>query len=72
MRYIPLEQYYNMTHDLTTPDTAVICKVAAVTGWHGDWAAYRGPSDWTAEQVARSGDKMACEILAAIGWLMSD
>ena len=61
MRYIPLEQYYNMTDELTKPDTAVTCKVVAVTGWSGDWAVYRGPADWTAEEVARQGDKIARE-----------
>ena len=61
MRYIPLEQYYIMTDELIVPDTAVACKVVAVTGWSGDWAAYRGPSDWTDEQVAKQGDKITAE-----------
>ena len=37
----------------------VAIKVVAVAGAVGDWAAYFGPSDWTDEQVAENGDKLA-------------
>jgi hypothetical protein len=40
---------------------AIPCKVVAVIGHSGDWTAYRGPSDWTDEQVAQSGDKITKE-----------
>ena len=56
-KWMPLVDYYNATDELATPDTAVPCKVVAITGYGGDWAAYRGPSDWTDEMIAEQGDK---------------
>ena len=58
-QWMALKDYYNATDELTIPDTAVPCKVVAVTGYGGDWAAYRGPSDWTDDMVARQGDKIS-------------
>ncbi len=37
---------------------AFAVKIIAVAGYGGDWAAYIGPSDWSDERVARSGDKL--------------
>ena len=61
MKWMTLERYYNATDALAIPDTAVPCKVVAVTGHAGDWAAYRGQSYWGDERVAESGDKIARE-----------
>ena len=36
-------------------------KVVAVAGHDNDWSAYMGPSDWTDEEVAQSGDKLPKE-----------
>jgi len=33
-------------------------KIVAVVGYADDWAAYRGPSDWSDELVTDSGDKL--------------
>ena len=33
-------------------------KVVAVIGYGHDWAAYRGLTDWTDEDVAERGDKL--------------
>jgi|WetSurMetagenome_2_1015567.scaffolds.fasta_scaffold941734_1 hypothetical protein len=33
-------------------------KIVAVIGWAGDFAAYAGPYEWTAEEVARKGNKI--------------
>lgn len=62
-RMLSLEEYYGMS-DFDTSDR-VACKVVAVVGsWRlpggrpGDWAAYQGPSHWTDERVATSGDKI--------------
>jgi hypothetical protein len=65
-KWVTLEEYWNLSKDLTTPWTAIPCKIVAVTGVAGDWTAYRGPADWTDEDVARRGDKIdreAAEIL---------
>lgn len=59
--WMALQDYYNATEELTVPLTAVPCKVIAITGYSGDWAAYRGPSDWTDSRVARHGDKVIRE-----------
>jgi hypothetical protein len=32
--------------------------VTAEVGYENDWAAYRGPVDWTPEKVAYEGDKL--------------
>lgn len=33
--------------------------IVAVAGWgYDDWVAYRGPADWTPQQVADDGDKI--------------
>lgn len=59
----------------TEPDNvnegdAFALKVVAVAGHADDWAAYRGPSDWTDEEVASSGDKLAKEAAEALFYVM--
>ena len=61
MKWMSLKKYYNATDALAVPDTAVPCKVVAVTGYAGDWRAYRGPADWTDEDVAAHGDTIIRE-----------
>ena len=56
MKWMPLEKYYNATDELAIPNTAVPCKVVAVTGHNGDWRAYRGAAYWSDETVAAHGD----------------
>ena len=41
------------------PDDAFAIKVVAVAGYDNDWAAYYGPSNWSDEMVAKSGDKLS-------------
>ena len=41
-------------------------KIVAVIGHMGDWAAYRGLTDWTDEEVASSGDKLSREAAEAL------
>ena len=36
-------------------------KVVAIAGTGNDWAAYYGPTDWTDEETAHSGDKLSRE-----------
>lgn len=58
------ESEYTFKNKFTTrpgdvkPDDCFAIKVVAVAGCGNDWAAYEGPSDWTDEQVVRSGDKL--------------
>jgi hypothetical protein len=37
-------------------------KIIALIGSAGDWAAYRGLTDWSDEQVAAEGDKIPREV----------
>lgn len=37
-------------------------KVIAVIGHNNDWAAYRGPTIWSDEQIGDSGDKIGQEV----------
>lgn len=41
-------------------------KVIAVIGSGNDWAAYRGLTDWTDEEVATGGDKLSQEQAEAL------
>lgn len=61
MKWMSLQAYYMATDELAVPDTAVPCKVVAVTGHAGDWRAYRGPAEWTDEAVAAHGDAIIRE-----------
>jgi len=40
---------------------AFAVKIVATAGHADDWAAYRGPSHWSDEQVAATGDKLLKE-----------
>ena len=47
-------------------DDCVAYKVVAIASYANDWAAYKGPSDWTDEEIALNGDKIpqkAAELL---------
>ena len=41
-------------------------KVVALAGYVNDWAAYRGPSSWSDEDVAAGGDKISKEAAEAL------
>jgi len=43
------------------PEDRTAMKVVAVVGHANDWAAYKGPSDWSDDDVARNGDKIGEE-----------
>lgn len=45
----------------TSPDDAIAIKIVAVAGYGKDFTAYYGPSDWSDEEVAHSGDKISEE-----------
>jgi hypothetical protein len=34
-------------------------KIIAVIGYTGDWAAYKGLTSWSDDEVARNGDKLS-------------
>jgi len=40
------------------PDDNLGYKVIAVIGYANDWAAYKGLTSWSDEEVAMSGDKL--------------
>jgi len=40
-------------------DDAIAVKVVAVAGYANDWAAYRGPTEWSDERVANYGEKIS-------------
>lgn len=63
-KWISLYDYYSegpTLLDRAVVGTAIACKVVAVVGGSGDWAAYRGLADESDEHVARSGDKISQE-----------
>jgi hypothetical protein len=41
------------------PGDILAFRVVAVIGNNKDWAAYRGYSEWTDEEIACSGDKIS-------------
>lgn len=49
---------------------AFAVKVVATAGYANDWAAYRGPSDWSDQSVAASGDKISEEAAEAVFYVM--
>ena len=49
---------------------AFAIKVVAVAGYNNDWAAYYGPPEWTKEQIAQSGDKLAKEQAEPLFYVM--
>ena len=50
---------------------AFAVKVVAVAGFADDWAAYRGPSDWSDQRVAEQGDKLPCRAAEALFQVMA-
>jgi len=50
---------------------AFAVKVVAVAGFTDDWAAYRGPSDWSDQLVAEQGDKLARRAAEALFYVMA-
>mgnify|MGYP001252752793 FL=1 len=63
---IPYSAYYREGVGLLGPDDAVVIKVCAVRGHDGDWAAYKGFSYWSDEEVLASGDKLSEEAATAL------
>jgi hypothetical protein len=57
--FIHAEQAYNMSPSDVQPRDAFPIKVVAVAGYGNDWAAYYGPTNWSDQEVAESGDKLA-------------
>lgn len=49
---------------------AFAVKIVARAGRADDWAAYFGPSEWTDEEVASSGDKLDKEAAEALFYVM--
>ena len=66
----------NFKNFVTTRPNEVECndafaiKVVAVAGHADDWAAYYGPSEWSKEQVAQSGNKLAKEQAEPLFYVM--
>ncbi len=59
-----MRQYKNLI--TTSPSDvedgdAFAVKIVAVAGHDEDWAAYIGPSNWSDEDIAASGDKLLAE-----------
>jgi hypothetical protein len=46
-------------------------KIIAVVGYAGDWCAYRGLTDWTDEEVARSGDRIEEDTARALFYALN-
>jgi len=55
---VPYPAYYRDGPELLGSGDAVVIKVCAVKGFDGDWAAYKGFSYWSDEEVIASGDKL--------------
>lgn len=47
-------------------------KIVASAGFADDWAAYRGPSHWSDQQVAESGDKISEGQAKAVFYVMRE
>lgn len=45
-------------------------KVIAIAGHAGDWAAYYGPTSWPDERVAEVGEKLACDQVEKLFYVM--
>jgi hypothetical protein len=56
---IPYSAYSRQGPGLLEPGDSVIVKVCATEGFDGDWAAYKGFSYWTDEEVIAGGDKLS-------------
>ena len=55
---IPYSAYARQGPELLGPGDSVIIKVCATKSSDGDWAAYKGFSYWTDDEVLASGDKL--------------
>jgi len=51
-------------------DTMFSSKTVAIAGHNNDWAAYRGPSDWSDEAVVADGDKLSKREAEPLFWVM--
>jgi len=56
--------------DIEANDAFAI-KVVAVAGSGNDWAAYEGPTDWTDQEVADSGDKLSREAAERLFYVLA-
>ena len=56
--------------DVETRDAFAV-KIVAVAGYDDDWAAYRGPSDWSDQRVAEQGDKLSRKAAEALFYVMA-
>jgi len=63
---IPYSAYARQGPELLGLGDSVIIKVCAVKGFDNDWAAYKGFSYWTDEEVLASGDKLSEEAAVAL------
>ena len=67
---------YNFKNLVTTSPSdvkqgdAFAIKVVAIAGYANDWAAYRGPSDWSDQMVAEQGDKLNEEAARVVFYVM--
>lgn len=57
-RFINVAEARNLSPSDVKPSDAFPIKVVAVAGRGDDWAAYYGPTEWTDEEVAESGNKL--------------
>lgn len=57
---------YTATEADLQPGTQFGYIVTAEIGYDNDWTAYRGPVDWTPEQVAYQGQKLSKEAAEAL------
>jgi len=68
---------YNFRNLVTTDPGSVVqgdafaVKIVAVVGYGDDWAAYHGPSDWSDQMVAESGDKLSKTAAEAVFYVMA-
>ena len=51
---------------------AFAVKVVAVAGYDNDWAAYEGPSDWTDQEIAGSGDKLSRKAAERLFYVLAE
>lgn len=56
--FIHAAEAHNIRPSEVKPNDAFPIKVVAVAGHGDDWAAYYGPTDWSDEEVAQSGEKL--------------
>ncbi|MBE2234219.1 MAG: hypothetical protein IAE85_12065 [Anaerolinea sp.] len=63
---IPYSAYYREGPGLLGPGDAVLIKVCATRGFDNDWAAYKGFSYWTDDEVLTSGDKLSEDAAVAL------